>query len=112
MTGKQIETAKRALPGFWEPKNARQRRQEKELACREMINSCLVYGSARYDFSNPATGEFGRYAEDYVKSLGKKTVIRLYNEQVSDFSEAVVKHGVYTDGEGCSYNACIWKDEQ
>ena len=94
MTGKQIETAKRALPGFWEPKNARQRRQEKELACREMINSCLVYGSARYDFYNPATGEFGRYAEDYVKSLGKKTVIRLYNEQVSDFSEAVVKHGL------------------
>lgn len=63
-------------------------------------------------FLQSCTGEFGRYAEDYVKSLGKKTVIRLYNEQVSDFSEAVVKHGVYTDGEGCSYNACIWKDEQ
>ena len=112
MTRKQIEAAKKALPGFWEPKTAMQHRQEKELSCREMINSCLVYGSANYGFYNPATGEFGRYSENYVKSLGKETVIRLYNEQASDFSRAVVKHGVYTDGEGCSYNTCIWEDEQ
>lgn len=100
------------LPGIMEPMTRQQRRQHKELSCRDMINSCLVHGTAGYDFYNPTTGEFGRYAEDHVKSLGKETVIRLFNEQSEDFSKATVKHDVYTDGEGVTYNSCVWEDEQ
>lgn len=89
-----------------------QERQHKELSCREMINSCLIYGEARYGFYDPKTQQFGQYAEGYVKSLGEETVVRLYHEQAEDFSKAVVRHGVYTDHEGCTYNSCIWGDEE
>ncbi|MCD7794703.1 MAG: hypothetical protein LUC96_10365 [Alistipes sp.] len=112
MTEKQIEAAIKALPRLLEPRTPAQSRQLEELSCREMINSCLIYHSARYDFYDPKTKEFGRYAKDYVESLGEETVVRLYNEQAEDFSKAIVRHGVYTDSEGCTYNSCTWADEQ
>lgn len=111
MTEKQIEVAKKALPFHFEDMTPEQCRQYEELSCRSMINSCLVYGSAHYNFYNPQTNQFGYYAMDYIKSLGDKTVIRLYNEQVKEFSKAVVMCNVYTDSEGVSYNSCMWKDE-
>lgn len=100
------------MPGLFEDKTPRQRRQDEELSCREMINSCLIYHSARYDFYDPKTKQFGRYAKDYVESLGEETVVRLYNEQAEDFSKAIVRHNVYTDSEDVSYNSCVWADEQ
>ena len=112
MTGKQIEKAQKALPGFMKPMTQQQHRQYDELSCRNMINSCLIYGSARHSFYDPKTGQFGEYAKAYIKKLDEETVIRLYNEQAADFSKAIVKYGVYTDIEGCTYNSCIWKDEQ
>ena len=112
MTRKQIEAAKKALPGFFEDKTPRQRRQDEELSCREMINCCLIYGSAPYNFYDPRTKQFGQYAMAYVKSLGEETVVRLFNEQAVDFSQAIVRYGVNTDSEGGTYNSCIWKDEQ
>ena len=111
MTDKQIEQAKNRLPGYKNRTDA-QRREFEELACREMINCCFVYGEERYNFYDPATGKFGKYAQDYVNSLGAATVIRLYEEQQADFAKAIVKRGVYTDCEGCSYNSIIWADEQ
>lgn len=112
MTRKQIEAAKKQLPSYFNDMTAAQRRQYEELNCRNMINSCLIYGSVNYDFYNPKTGKFGQYATSYVKTLGEKTVIRLYNEQCEDFSKAIVVFGVYTDSEECTYNSCIWADEQ
>lgn len=112
MTEKEIEIAEKALPSYFEDMTPEQCRQYEELSCRNMINSCLIYGSAHYHFYDPITQQFGHYAMDYVKSLGKKTVVRLYNEQVEDFSKAIVETDVYTDSEGVSYNSCIWEDEQ
>lgn len=112
MTGKQIEAAKKALPPRYKDKTPEHLRESRELSCREMINSCLIYGSARWDFYDPDTKQFGQYATQHVNTLGEETVIRLYNEQADDFSRAIVKHGVYSDHEGCTYNSCIWKDEQ
>lgn len=112
MTERQIEAAQKKLPQYFKDMTAAQRREYEELACRRMINCCLVYGEASYNFYDPKTGEFGRYATDYVKTLGETRVIRLYNEQCEDFSKAIVKRGVYTDGEGVSYNSCVWADEQ
>lgn len=108
MTGKQIEAARKALPDNYKKMTTAQRRLDGELSCRTMINSCLIYG---YSFYDPKTRQFGYYAGEYVRQLGEKTVIRLYEEQVKDFSRAVVRCGVFADSEGCVYNSCIWGDE-
>lgn len=110
MTGKQIEAAKKSLPRF-NDRTTKNIRTADELSCREMINSCLIYGdpTAFYDES---TGEFQEYAQSYVKDLGAKTVKRLWDEQLADFAKATVVFGVYTDCEGCCYNSCIWADER
>lgn len=111
MTGKQIEVAKKALPSILYDKTPEQRRLRNELSCREMINSCLVYGYARCYFYNTETQQFGKYAKHHIKYLGKETVLRLYNEQFKDFSKAIVKHAVNTDAEDGNYNSITWNDE-
>ena len=105
MTGKQIEAAKKSLPRF-NDRTTKNIRTADELSCREMINSCLIYGdpTAFYDES---TGEFQEYAQSYVKDLGAETVKRLWDEQLADFAKATVVFGVYTDSEGCSYNLSL-----
>lgn len=110
MTGKQIEAAKQSLPRF-NDRTAQNKRTADELSCREMINSCLIYGdpTAFYDES---AGKFQEYAQRYVKDLGAETVKRLWDEQLADFAKATVVFGVYTDSEGCCYNSCIWADER
>ena len=106
MTGKQIEKLKKEIPEFINgvPCNlsSKQKQIVEELHCREMINSCLCYGD---DFINSI------YSEDYIKRLGLKRVLELYNEQKEDFDKAIVKHDVYIDSEDCSYNSIIWKDD-
>ena len=111
MTQKQIDKARAELPTNWHEMTPEQRKTREELFCREMINSCLAYGQAQSSFYNPETKEFGYYAQDYIEELGKRTVIRLFNEQCDSFSRAVVKQGVYTDSEGCSYNSVMWQDD-
>jgi len=112
MTGKQIEAAKKVLPRILDYNTPEQRRQHNELSCRRMINCCLIYGYADSDFYNSETQNFGKYAIGHIKQLGEETVLRLYNEQCEDFSKAIVKHAVYTDGEGVTYNSITWGDEQ
>lgn len=106
MTGKQIEKIKNEVPRF---KNGvpckltpEQKLLHRELDCREMINSCLIYGSNFWGT---------RYSEPYIEELGKERVLELYNEQKSDFDKAIVFHNVYEDSEGCSYNSIKWEDE-
>lgn len=63
MTDKQIEVAKRTLPNWTEIPykewTAEQKNLDNELSCREMINSCLIYGQMN-DFYRESTGEWGR----------------------------------------------------
>ena len=112
MTKNQIEAAKKALPRMFKDMTPEQKTLSNELSCREMINSCLIYGSATGNFYDPETRQFGQYGLSYVKALGEETVVRLFNEQCEDFSKAYVVFGVYTDHEGCTYNSCVWADEQ
>lgn len=106
MTGKEIEKIRNEIPQFEKgipcKLTIEQERLHKELDCREMINSCLCYGS---DFLGIS------YSEPYIKELGKERVLELYNEQKTDFDKAIVLHNVYEDCEGCSYNSIKWKDE-
>lgn len=75
MTGKEIEKIRNEIPRFENgvpcKLTSEQELLHKELDCREMINSCLCYG---YDFINT------NYSEPYIKELGKKRVLELYNE--------------------------------
>lgn len=113
MTGRQIKEAKEMLPGRtqvpWREWTPEQQRLDRELSCREMINSILLYhgedGLKRDGF------HYDVYLRSYVDELGAETVDRLCEEQVADFRKAVVFENVFVDGEGLPYNAIKWADE-
>ncbi len=107
MTDKQIQAARETLPSVYAQKTEEERKLERELFCREMINSILVYDGVK-----ALDKEMDRYLLRYVKELSKDRVLELIKEQVADFEKAIVKRNVYTDWEGCTYNTCLWADEQ
>lgn len=85
---------------------SRQEQQElEEMSCRDMINSCLCYN--RDNFYNDETGTFGRYGEDYVKSLGRDRVLQLWKAQKERFSHARTYFAGY-DSEGGGYYGIEW----
>lgn len=116
MTEKQIKASLDALPRFAD-RTQEQNHIEKELRCREMINSIMIYGNINSPY-NEVTDTFAHYLMEYVQSnndfyhLGKERVLELIREQQADFAKAKVTRGAYTDFEGCTYNSCVWEDEQ
>ena len=94
MTGKQIEKIRKEIPQFENGISCEltpeQKRLHRELDCRDVINSCLCYGSSFLE---------SRYSEPYIRELGKERVIEFYNEQKTDFDEVIVFHNVYEDSE-------------
>ena len=106
MTGKEIKKIRTEIPRFRNGVacnlTAEQKQLHRELDCREIINSCLFYGSNFLE---------SRYSETYIKELGEKRVLELFNEQKADFDKAIVFHNVYKDSEGCTYNSIKWEDE-
>lgn len=105
---------------FWE-QTPDEIREMQELDCRSMINSCLIYGSARYDFFDGQN--LVGYGLTYRKwlmcdkctdeqcaayALSDARVIELFMEQKERFAHASVRHNVFTDHEGCSYNSVEW----
>lgn len=106
MTRKQIETIKSTLPRF-EKMTEEQIQTCRELYCRGMINSILIYGGK----PRKENGEYNKYLKSYVNELGKDKVDELIGEQEEDFSKAIVGYAG-TDNEGVSYNYCRWADEQ
>lgn len=131
MTRKQIENLRRSLGDpFRKNMTEEQIQLDKEISCREMINSILIYeyrpGQTTYiSFNNGVKKETpieqriidDRYMKKYSEgdsyfAIGRDRVLELIKEQLADFSKAIVGHNVYTDFEGCSYNTCKWADEQ
>lgn len=128
MTDKQIQAVKDRLnekyygdePHF--PDNLKQpwtkkdKQLEKELSCREMINSCLIYGSDPFRKIDKWWYGHGycerSYMSDYEDELGEERVRQLYEEQKYDISQARIHHDVHTDSEGLSYNSITWADEK
>lgn len=109
MTSIEIQEAKKTLPPLrnWKNWTKKQKRLDKELSCREMIISCMVYGERGF-YDREKDTFSGDYAEDYVKSLGEKTVRRLWNEQAETMKKATIHHGAQTDAEGCIYATITW----
>ena len=118
MTGKQIRLAMDAIPHGFKDYNSATKQQKKEyaeLSCREMINSIMIYGNINSPY-NEKEDKLDRYLEERWQERGmfyvpRKRIIELVKEQQADFAKAVVKSGVYTDYEGCTYNTCVWADE-
>lgn len=112
MTGREIEAARKQLPPRtqvpWKDWTEEQKRTDRELSCREMINSILIY-HGKYSIQEDVFYD-NKYLTDYVSQLGKETVGRLCKEQLEDFSKAVVRDAG-TDGEGLSYRSITWADE-
>ena len=106
MTDNQIRKTRNNIPRFENENPCKltkeQEKLHRELDCREMINSCLCYGA---DFLN------SHYKDSYIKDLGEKRVIELYNEQKKDFDKASVFYNIGQDSEGNSYNSIQWEDE-
>lgn len=127
MTDKQIQAVKDRLNEKYYgdephlPCNLKQRwtkkdkQLDKELSCREMINSCLIYGDD--PFRKIEKWWYGHgycersYMSDYEDELGKERVKQLYEEQKFDISQATIHRGVHTDSEGLTYNSITWADE-
>jgi len=129
MTAKEIEKAKDELYfKYYQgrvrlPENASQPWTHEdevlmeEYYCREMINSILIYEPVSN--TNEGTYSYERYLKPYYIGkpyynkkplLTKERVHELIEEQKESFKKATVSHGVYTDGEGCTYNSCDWGD--
>jgi hypothetical protein len=118
MTGKQIRLAMDAIPHgikSYHSETKQQKREYAELSCREMINSIMIYGNINSPY-NEKEDKLNNYLEERWQERGmfyvpRKRIIELVKEQQADFAKAVVKSGVYTDYEGCTYNTCVWADE-
>jgi hypothetical protein len=114
MTEKQITALKNGLPPY-KKQSDEQRLLARELCCREMINSIMIYGDINSPY-NEKTGEFDYYLHSYIDGneyshLGKERVLELVREQQEDFKHTKVRRSVYTDCEGCTYNSCTWADD-
>lgn len=116
MTDSEMKKAKKCLVP-WEGTPEQKMRRE-ELWCIEMINSIIAYSYCN-GFPDGYTGEKfikleeklpHNYLEEFIETLGRDTVARLIEAQVADVDH--IERGVFTDGEGCLYNAIVWKERR
>lgn len=116
MTGKEIKKAWQDLntkyygdksrwpENLLQPRSKKDEKLKEELRCREMINSCLIYGRSKDYF-------FEKYAWKYIEKLGIRKVNKLFEEQEGDIKKSIVKCSVYEDSEWCTYNSIKRHDE-
>lgn len=87
--------------------------REEELSCISMINSILCYKLHREKNAEIVLREDcsqkHSYLSRYVESLGESKVTQLIQNQIDDID--YIQHSVYTDGEGLTYNAIVWKKQ-
>lgn len=116
MNQKELEMKKKSLrdrmraEGFGWQGSASYYKEQAELSCIDMINSILCYDCAGWSNAEGVMeheeNSYYNYLADYVRKLGRKRVVELIEEQMR--SIASVKHGVFTDSEGCTYNELVW----
>lgn len=130
MTNKQIEAARQALPnylGCWHDMSDEQKQLDRELSCRGMINTIMIYGckpgiQEQWDSEQKkmvSAEEYifnDKYLKDYIEPgrgcyseqryIGAERVKELISEQWHDFQQCKVGYA----GEG--YNYCFWPDDE
>lgn len=115
MTEKQLQKLKDYLRDKYKDdlKGRFSCREEKEISCREMINSLLCYHY--YNITDAKTilmkerGRYHDYLKKHVDELGEERVIELIEEQRA--SIVAVLFNVGEDNEGVMYNSLVWADE-
>lgn len=71
-----------------------------EVFMKNMITSCFTYGGAEKDSYN-----FTQYIQKYRDKLTEEVFEAVYEEQMEYLKTFKIVSGVYTDGEGCTYNS-------
>lgn len=90
---------------FTEIQDDEKERLKQELSCIGMIDSVICYGKCDVDYILN-----NKYIKEYIDSLGFERVKELAEGQVNE--NPYIKKNVYTDCDGLSYNALIFKDEE
>lgn len=87
--------------------------RSKELDCIDMINSILAYqGAGMTDAEAVMQMEerhYYNYIAEYVELFGRDKVVALIQGQIDSID--CVKHYVYRDNEGCTYNSIIQRED-
>lgn len=89
-----------------------------EGGCRDMIMSCLTYGTTKDYFMKTYAENYVKHEESWVGTNGRikrgkdgkfntlEEVSAIWDDQQNYFKNHVrVNHNVYTDSEGLSYNS-------
>lgn len=89
-----------------------------EGSCRDMIMSCLIYGTSKDYFMKNYASNYVKHSESWVGNNGKikrskdgkfnslEEVSAVWDNQENYFkNHCRVNHNVYTDSEGLSYNS-------
>lgn len=89
-----------------------------EGGCRDMIMSCLTYGTTKEEFMKTYAENYVKHEESWVGTNGRikrgkdgkfntlEEVSAIWDDQQNYFKNHVrVNHNVYTDSEGLSYNS-------
>ena len=87
MTGKEMEKLRNSLPKWENGKppilTAEQEQLDRELWCREMINSILIYHGKNNIMDND-------YLEKYIDELGIKLVKKLVGRKIRNLLENIL----------------------
>jgi len=73
-----------------------------EVFMKNMITSCFAYGGVEKESYN-----FNQYIKKYRDNLTDEVFEAVYKEQMEYLKGFVVQSGVYSDGDGGSYNALV-----
>ena len=89
-----------------------------EGGCRDMIMSCLTYGTTKEEFLRDYGPNYIKHSESWIDSRGRnrkmndgkfndiKEVEKIWDDQQNYFkNHCRVNHNVYTDSEGLSYSS-------
>ena len=91
-----------------------------EGSCRNMIMSCLVYGTTKENFLRDYGSNYVKHTDIYKTKSGNKRYVKegifnsleevskIWDDQENYFRNHVrVNHNVYTDSEGLSYDSIV-----
>ena len=111
----KIDEMRWALPDLFKDMTDEQKQIFEELSLREMVMSCLVYGSDIHTKENNVSlGKYrGKpYVAEYYDTLGKDVTEEIIKQQTDYFNRGKVIKDVGTDSEGVTYNSFEEPEEE
>jgi hypothetical protein len=84
--------------------------QDEIKSLKSMLDSCFAYDSISDVNDYRKTYSFAQYVLPFEKKLGKPLFDEIYNAHLINLIQNFkVERGVFTDGEGCTYNSLVAK---